>query len=654
MTSETVNASGETSLLASDSSPVSNPSKVVQPDGQRSKLPVRLASIVGVAIAFVLVLVWFPKTWNMWNMPIQAIDAPSHYYFIRKLLKNGLSVAFELNPNDSFYPPLFHILVYALIKLAGLFGISVNIFTGLNLVWLFTSGLVFPAGMLLWCSYFFSDLPRSQCIGMCFLVPLLSVTSASHPYWLFDAGPLFAYGLATSLLPFSLYAGLRLIDALSNRKKANLMGRGILFWVLVNLVLSFLLLLAHPRIAFTYLVLIVFFILFKLSWKFIVSAAGCCCLAVALFTLYVMYRDHGKNYLNPSTWFHTFQPTRDLASALGVLLTNNLSGLAGIIIAVCICLAILASLLLSGHRFREGLALVFSFFLVGLIYVCSAAVSGPLANMVTAAWYRGETRPLAMLPLAIIPLLVFGSRCVLAPQPLFLERFAWVRYLIERRDLNDTASWFRTMIADRHLRASIIMILSLILVVVGNLFNPVRTGLSELAAANTVLDREDKHSQLTRTKLTILTSVRDRTEQDAVIISDPLNGSMYGMTLYGLNMLYPIYNPMDTKNGKIFGQVERSFSSGKSDRLLNTVCPVNTSFTKYSSGGANESSKYFLSMGPQATDLQMFTYKAQYDPFHDQHLIDDYVRSGTLHMVEDFGSPTDDETHWVLYRFNCH
>ena len=661
MTSQTVNVADLAKPVGSALPSDAAPTRTAPLGSARSTWLVPLACLAGVAMALGLVIAWFPKTWEMWNLPIQAIDAPSHYYFIRKLLRDGLSVAFTLNPNDSFYPPLFHLLVCGLIKAAGLFGFTVNIFTGLNLVWIITSGLVFPAGMLLWCSYFFSDLPRPQVVGMCILVPILSVTSAAFPFWFFDAGPLFAYGLATSLLPFSLYAGLRLIDAIADRGEPDHGGRGLIFWVPVNLALVILILLAHPRIVFTYLVLIAFFILFRLSWKFIVCAAGCGCLGVVLFAAYVMYRDHGKNYLHPSTWFHTFQPTKSLPGALGVLFTGNLSGLAGLIMAVCICLSLAASLLLSGRRFREGLSLVLSFLLVGVIYVCSAAVSGSLANILTAAWYRGETRPLAMLPLAIVPLLVFGAHCILDPHPVRRKHTEGDQpssgsagALHDSDEANLVAGWSCALVRDRPLRVLVVAALSLSLVVAGNVSNPLRADLARQAEANTVLDRDDPHAQLTRAKFRVLTAIRDRVGQDdAVIISDPMNGSMYGMTLYGLNMLYPVYNPMDTKNGKVFGGVELSFDSGGSDRLLATICPVDPSYTRHGPGGARKAPKYFLTMGPQAPDLQMFTYKAQYDPFHKQELIDGYVRSGAMQKVEDFGAPAGDGEHWALYRFAC-
>ena len=85
--------------------------EVVVSRKQSMQICILSSSCFGLLLAILIVVSWFPKTRSMWNLPIQAIDAPSHYYFIRKLLQNGLSVIWELNPNDSFYPPLFHCVV---------------------------------------------------------------------------------------------------------------------------------------------------------------------------------------------------------------------------------------------------------------------------------------------------------------------------------------------------------------------------------------------------------------------------------------------------------------------------------------------------------------------------------------------------------------
>ncbi|MCT6882094.1 MAG: hypothetical protein M3Z51_06965, partial [Snodgrassella alvi] len=153
--------------------------KVQVPRKQPMRICILSSSCFGLFLALLIVVSWFPKTRSMWNLPIQAIDAPSHYYFIRKLMQNGLSVMWELNPNDSFYPPLFHCLVYLLICVSNWLGFHVNIFTGLNLIWLVSSGLFFPIGMLLLCSFFYSDASKKCRIILNIAVPVLSVVSVA-------------------------------------------------------------------------------------------------------------------------------------------------------------------------------------------------------------------------------------------------------------------------------------------------------------------------------------------------------------------------------------------------------------------------------------------------------------------------------------------
>ncbi|RBP99104.1 hypothetical protein CRD59_05500 [Bifidobacterium xylocopae] len=585
----------------------------------------------------------------MWTLPIHQIDAPSHYYSIRKLLKHGLPAALHLLPNDSYYPPLFHLLVCLLIKACGLFGLTLNIFTGLNIVWIISSGIAFPAGMLLWCSYFLRGVAAPYRAALSVILPVLAVSCAAHPFWMLAAGPLIAYGLATSLLPYLMYASLRLIDALVKPEERS--PRSAVCWALVNIALGLLVLFAHPRIAFTYLVFIAFFIILKLPWKVIASAAGALCLAVLMFAAYVMRRDHGKDYFNPSSWFHTFEPTRSVPDALRVVVTDFLPGLPGVIMAICIVAAVLATILLSGDRRKDGIALLASYLLTGLVFVCSAAVTGPFANIVTAAWYRGETRPLTMIPLAVVPLLAFGASCMLPGKTvddgggdtgaaLCAHASAWKEY---RQSTNAS---LRRVIAV----AGICVLAAL--AVLANTADPTRAALTSTIESNVSLDQADPREQLTRAKYQVLTDVKRRVEPDAVIISDPMNGSMYGSALYGMDMLYPVYNPMDTKKGKVFGDVERAFASGDADLLLHTVCPVETTYAPRPDG-RTPSPKYFLTMGPQAPSLQMFTYKAQYYPFHDRSLIDSYEHSGTLIKVKDYNSLISRDQSWSLYRFAC-
>ena len=592
------------------------------------------AGLFGILIALTLVLVWFSRTGDIWSSPIQEIDAPSHYYFIRKLLRNGLSVALTLNPNDSFYPPLFHLLVYGIMRLCALFGIDITIFAGVNLIWIAYAGLIFPMGMLLWTSYFLDGLSTWQHCLLSAAVPILSVVSAAFPYWTLSAGPLLAYGLGTALLPFALYAGLRLMDAVTAEREDG--SRHILQWAIVNILFGLLIILAHPRVAFTYLVLIGFFILFRLPWRWILAALGGLGVAVLLFASYVMRRDHGKDFLHPSNWFHTYQPTRSLSEAFRIVITDFLPGISGLAMAVCLVLSIVSALALSGRRFKDGLALVLSYVLIGVIFVCAAAVKGPLANVLTAAWYRGETRPLTMIPLGVVPLLVFGMRC-----------------LFQYRPDTNKRSFVSTLY--REYGSNFVVVLLLVcLTAAACLFNPTREAVASSVARNTGFTKTDQSEQLTDRKRQVLSQVNRLVGPHSTVIADPLNGSMYGMTLYGMDMLYPVYNPMDTKNGKVFGQVEHAFASGDPELMLSTTCPVTTSYDRGADNRtATPTNKYLLTMGDQASDLQMFTYKAQYYPFHNQALFDRYIKSGALQKIKDFGSPAGGSQPWELYRLSC-
>lgn len=55
-------------------------------------------------------------------------------------------------------------------------------------------------------------------------------------------------------------------------------------------------------------------------------------------------------------------------------------------------------------------------------------------------------------------------------------------------------------------------------------------------------------------------------------------------------------------------------------------------------------------MGDQAQSLQSFPYRAQYDSFHNEELIDTYVDGGTLVKVADYSQYGQG---WALYRFGC-
>ena len=177
-----------------------------------------------------------------------------------------------------------------------------------------------------------------------------------------------------------------------------------------------------------------------------------------------------------------------------------------------------------------------------------------------------------------------------------------------------------------------------ILAVSAQIVCPSRTAVRDAIIAHSSLDQSDPNEQLTEQKIIVLRKVTERTGTQATIISDPLNGSMYAETLFNANMLYPIINARTDVSSAPFGKVETAFASGDVQQVLGTVCPL------------TDAPKYFLTMGDQAQSLQSFPYRAQYDSFHNEELIDAYVDDGTLVKVADYSQYGQG---WALYRFGC-
>ncbi|MCO6558970.1 MAG: hypothetical protein J6575_06085 [Bifidobacterium sp.] len=767
-------------------------------------LPV--CSILGVLAAFGIVLAWFPKTWDAWNMPLQEIDAPAHYYFIRKLLRQGIGAMTRLWPNDAYYPPLFHIFAAAIISFCNLVHIKINIYTAFNIVWLTTSGLVWPAGVSLWASYWtrkvdgkfmegwrghessvhialssqkpeetssksskssakpwlpippasvgeagaaassgatanvgeageWDEIVDSDALSwrpfscaMMLIVPLLAVASASHPFQMLVSGPLIAFGLATTILPFWLYVTLRLFDALADRYH-------ILRWLILTVLLALLCVFAHPRIAFTWLLLMAPFMLMLLPWKAILSVLAAVVVCAVAFFFYMTGHYHSSRYADPSSWFHTYKPNHTVREALQIFFTDNISGVVSGFMAVVVIVALVVAIAVvvgyiklklvvvkfDGHKGGEGtevvspkirpsrfatptpmmakdaLSLILAFALVCLVYVCSTSLTGWFPNIVAGAWYRAETRPLTMIPFAIIPVLIFAA-CAVAhlfgdvdevpkaaaqseatvevskvseassqsgPQPAAEKESgtAWLKDVdeasiasSERRADADTSQGSgrytaasrrseRRSFADwlsRNGGKAVSLIVLAALAISCQFGNVTRQNLGIALASNSVLVDEPENEQLTRAKYDALQETVKIAGNGPVIISDPLNGSMYGSAMFDANMLYPIYNPMHEKNGAIFGQTESAFDSGDPAKLTATTCPID-----------GKVPKYFLSMGPQAPSLQMFTFRQQYDTFHRQDLIDGYVRAGVFDKVVDFSYLGPYAKDWALYTIQC-
>ncbi|WP_300761172.1 DUF6541 family protein [uncultured Bifidobacterium sp.] len=726
-----------------------------------------LTSIIGIASALCLVIAWFPST--VWNTPIASSDAPAHYYFIRRLLDEGLGAALHLWPHNSFYPPLFHICAYFVIKIAALFGVQCSIYAAFNITWIIASGVIFPSGMLVLCRYFLQRWNRGNRISnrisrisqasptsesssvsessnvsnqhassavnqqynatldvtfvlqnlLGLFVPVLAVSSVCHPYGLLNAGPLIAFGFATSLLPFLIAATLRLFDEIAAREH-------IVKWLAITAIAGVICLVAHPRIAFTYALILVPFIVLRLPWKLILGAFIAMCVGAVAFVALMLTSFKSDRWANPASWFHSHQPSKNLWESISFCFADGLDGFPAILFALLLIAGTVAAFVCASRRtvvrfsdslsvavstvapafsadadalasdtavpapavspvptsglpavscsdaadvslfessepsrprrndrLRDVIALMAAFLLVTLVYVCTVTLVGALPNIISAPWYRDENRIVTMLPLVALPLLVIGvnafSECVSACAAsasfaLSASSFSAKNSVSSSSSVPSLSSgpavssvksvsfisnWIGPIAA---------FLVVAILAVSAQIVCPSRTAVRDAIIAHSSLDQSDPNEQLTEQKIIVLRKVTERTGTQATIISDPLNGSMYAETLFNANMLYPIINARTDVSSAPFGKVETAFASGDVQQVLGTVCPL------------TDAPKYFLTMGDQAQSLQSFPYRAQYDSFHNEELIDAYVDDGTLVKVADYSQYGQG---WALYRFGC-
>lgn len=720
---------------------------MLHPASLRVLLP-WLTSIIGIAFALCLVIAWFPST--VWNMPIVSSDAPAHYYFIRRLLDEGLGAALHLWPHNSFYPPLFHVCAYFVIKIAALFGVQCSIYVAFNITWIIASGVIFPSGMLVLCRYFLQRWNRGNRISnrisrisqasptsesssvsessnvsnqhassavnqqynatldvtfvlqnlLGLFVPVLAVSSVCHPYGLLNAGPLIAFGFATSLLPFLIAATLRLFDEIAAREH-------IAKWLAITAIAGVICLVAHPRIAFTYALILVPFIVLRLPWKLILGAFIAMCVGAVAFVALMLTSFKSDRWANPASWFHSHQPSKNLWESISFCFADGLDGFPAILFALLLIAGTVAAFVCASRRtvvrfsdslsvavstvapavspvptsglpavscsdaadvslfessepsrprrndrLRDVIALMAAFLLVTLVYVCTVTLVGALPNIISAPWYRDENRIVTMLPLVALPLLVIGvnafSECVSACAAsasfaLSASSFSAKNSVSSSsvpslssgpavssvKSVSFISNWIGPIAA---------FLVVAILAVSAQIVCPSRTAVRDAIIAHSSLDQSDPNEQLTEQKIIVLRKVTERTGTQATIISDPLNGSMYAETLFNANMLYPIINARTDVSSAPFGKVETAFASGDVQQVLGTVCPL------------TDAPKYFLTMGDQAQSLQSFPYRAQYDSFHNEELIDAYVDDGTLVKVADYSQYGQG---WALYRFGC-
>lgn len=494
-------------------------------------------------------------------------------------------------------------------------------------------------------------------------------------------------------------------------------------WLAIAAVAGVVCLVAHPRIAFTYALILVPFIVLRLPWKLILGAFIAMCVGAVAFVALMLTSFKSDRWANPDSWFHSHQPSKNLWESISFCLTDGLDGFPAILFALLLIAGTVAAFVCASRRaaarasdsfssaastvvpvasadvdvdastsdiavsaadspvsvscpppashsnatdaasassessrlrrndrLRDVIALTAAFLLVTLVYVCTVTLVGALPNIISAPWYRDENRIMTMLPLVTLPLLVIGinalAECVsacaasasFAPSASSFSTKNSASSVPSLSSASAVSSVKNASFASNWIVLIAVFLVIAILAVSAQIVCPSRSAARDTIIAHSSLNQSDPNEQLTEQKIAVLRKVTKRTGTQATIISDPLNGSMYAETLFNANMLYPIINARTDVPSAPFGKVETAFASGDAQQVLGTVCPL------------TDAPEYFLTMGDQAQSLQSFPYRAQYDSFHNEELIDTYVDGGTLVKVADYSQYGQG---WALYRFGC-
>ncbi|GHU07697.1 hypothetical protein FACS189431_2680 [Alphaproteobacteria bacterium] len=557
-------------------------------------------------LAFIVVATWFPD--NVWTVPIQSDDAPAHYYFIKTILDTGLSQIFALSPEGLFYPPLFHILAAALS--------GGSVMTGLAAAWVVSAGLVFPIGMMLLVRYFVKSFDQRLQIVALVATPILAVSFFAFPYLLLQAGPLLAYGFALTILPWAMTSSLYLLDklclAIEKKIKVRELVRPLLLFVLSTGCLA----LAHPRALITYCLTILPFVigwvvrLGRVYKKQVIITVSSLLLALVLGVVafvVVAWDQYGERLLNPEAWFKLHPPTQSIFD--GIISSLTLGVFDHAWPAIVVAVAVLASLVFL--VIKKHYAVTAAFVLSAAIYFATVSLSGAVANIITAPWYRDENRIIAMLVITFIPVVVLTVAEL---------------YKVFSRSLGK--------------KLSIIAIVVIFTTIVGvyGVADGHRDSIhaSVNDAANVVGDQNTKI--LTDEKIAAFDGMDDVIGPDDIVIGDPFSGAQYLYTYTGRKVYFSIINPRTDKMPE-YALVEQSFANGDPAQISGTVCGINNSVGQ----------KYFIDLGdPYKTDLDLYS---QFDGLRSQPTIQKLVDAGVFEPVGEY--PSGQARPFVLYRVKC-
>ncbi|MDR3128131.1 MAG: hypothetical protein LBT99_02245 [Bifidobacteriaceae bacterium] len=601
---------------------------------------------ISLIIAAILVYLWFPA--NLWQYPIQFTDAPAHYYYIAKLVNQGFGTAFHLTSENQFYPPLWHIVAALMVKF-----FSVNIMTGAALSWLFFNCLVFPLGNILLVWYFIDK----KNLGLLTLTPIISIVLTPMPYLLLHQGPLLAYGSACTLLPLTLFFTLKTFDIFLN-------WQAIVFAKYFSLTICLLILdiLAQPRIIFTYLLILLPFIInyliqfHKINPKLFKRILQIIIILIAIFIsltiFYVLTKLKSSLLLHPENWFTSHTGSNNYlytflnAFSGGILLFKT--SLINIILASF--LSIIAIYIIIKNFLAKNWQLASAYILIAIIFILADTSSGAIGNLLTAPWYHDENRIATALPTILICLIY--------------QYLVSINYKFEKTFSNTANNIFKKSVLwlklNNYLKikqyklTAILSVMS-IFIIFGLIYtldttrNYLGNNLNETSNVNIVA----KNSILTIEKINAFNQMNSVIGINDLVYGDPFTGLQYYYIYQTRPVFFPYINPRIDKNPEMknvllsFGtpdpylipytSKQNRINFVNSKKMLNVLCKP------------TGNKKFFVDFGkPYRTDMIIYN---QFSGFRNQQTIAKYVKDKAFKRVLQI--PSGQSNNFIVYQLAC-
>ncbi|MDR1033257.1 MAG: hypothetical protein LBL41_00560 [Bifidobacteriaceae bacterium] len=586
-------------------------------------------TVGGVIVTLAITLLFYPS--DLWHLPIQNFDSITHFNYVMRIVDEGFGAALHLMPENTFYPPLFHIISAAFIK----FGIVNSVPAGISLAWLLGASIIFPFAMTVLVREIYAYSHHKLPSLAYFFVPVLSSAFQIFPYALLEHGTLYAYGFSFTFIPLLLAISLRLFTLINQLYAKNVnfvqICSKLIKPVLIFMLILALILFSQPRTLFTFGALIAPFAIFwaielyktykKRTFWFFGVIAGVLLLGAGVVGIYVLTHLRNSLILHPERWFPMIKPVLSLPAAIIDFLSCVPISAAGVESGFNFAMLLLVILsLVIGVKYRKkfiaSLPLCVGFMLLMLIYVCAYAGDDPVSKIISAAWYKNGFRVSAASPVVLIPLFLI-SVTVIFPiiKDKFSSKIAKFDTIITRKLPN---SIMRSV-------ASFGVITALLIAVL--LVNPIAYHMKgEIEKGMSFTDNYWTTELITQDKLDAFEQIKQITPDDALILADPFNGSAFLYSLYGRRVVFPTLNPRLEK-GSPMRAVLKGFEKGD----ITPICEYAKIYNQQHFGKDYASPIYFLSLGASYT-IDDPIYK-QYNPLHSRDSIMKLTETGKMSLV---------------------